>query len=837
MTAVETADMRQRATRPRARVRRLLSRGMFSATFGATVTGLLFGFVLLATPASASTPIDIRGIWAAVTSTEGSQYPQTITFVTENFKTGALAGTDTGGGAAFTVTGKISGSTVAIDVDEQGASYTSHWVGTVHSSGGKLAMIGTFTDNAGHQGGTFTATLTTPATGNGNTASTNSTSTGLGPIPSACSASTPAPTPCTYNSRDGALTFTPSVVKIGGTVVAKMVSPGGTSGGNSWAWANLSGLTAQNCSPSAETCHYLATTLTGSPGARYVVGVVNGNSVQGPWSSGQAYAVTDTTTSDGNSNYLDVRGLWEGNYVAPGGATYVNDVNFGTEDFSNGQLTGIDNGTDGATNVAGSISGRTITVTLSQPPSYVAHVVWIISADGKKLVAGGITDPTAESSFVLFRHGPPVAPSNPVTSGAGVTSGPAPITALPTPAEAFSSPARIVASAIVSIAALLFITFPANLFNKTFEENYDVIVAWWEPRLRRLRRLWRNRASTGGVENNGAGNDGNRNDGTEGNASLRRERLIFAAVVIAGAILGGLLNPKFGANSASANSFIATLLSVVTATALGAAVNIAYRRAKGYDLARHFQALPAGLAIAVACVFLSRVSDFQPGYLYGVVCGVAFAGALARNESAHLVALGHLATIVVAVAAWFLWVPVNHAAMHHTGVFPLVILDDLLASLFVGGLVGSVINLIPVRFMPGHTLASWHRGVWTAVFGAATFGMTEIVLFPSTHNHAGHAPIITIIALFIVFGGGSLAFREYFSRRAKRIELAAAAAADHNDGGDSNDDRSDDVPPPDPTAAPIRNATPTPHAQPVPTPRPDEDDQTERTPPNADPTT
>ena len=140
-------------------------------------------------------------------------------------------------------------------------------------------------------------------------------------------------------------------------------------------------------------------------------------------------------------------------------------------------------------------------------------------------------------------------------------------------------------------------------------------------------------------------------------------------------------------------------------------------------------------------------------------------------------ALGHLATIAVAVLAWFLWVPVNHSALHHPGVFPLVILDDLLASLFVGGLVGSVINLIPVRFMPGHTLASWHRGAWMAVFGVAAFGMTEIVLFPSRHNHAGHAPILTIIVLFVVFGGGSLLFREFFSHRERRLELAESAEA------------------------------------------------------------
>jgi hypothetical protein len=103
------------------------------------------------------------------------------------------------------------------------------------------------------------------------------------------------------------------------------------------------------------------------------------------------------------------------------------------------------------------------------------------------------------------------------------------------------------------------------------------------------------------------------------------------------------------------------------------------------------------------------------------------------------------------------------------------ILDDLLASLFVGGLVGSVINLIPVRFMPGHALASQHRGAWMAVFGVAAFGMTEIVVFPSRHNHAGHAPLATILVLFVLFGGGSLAFREYFSRRGELLELAAAA--------------------------------------------------------------
>jgi hypothetical protein len=745
-------------------VRGSRSRRVASCLASAALAGA--GILWTATQASASTTIDVRGSWALVSSTDGATYPQTVIWTTEDLSSGAVTGTD----GPATMTGTMNGSSLKTHGVQPG--YTWDSVGTVTKNGSNWTWSGTFTDSVGHPNGTFTATLTTPATGG----TATSASSGLGPVPQPCTATSAAGT-CTYNSRDGTLTFDPTVIEVGGTITAKMVSPTGV--GNSWSWTGLPGLTPENCAPSAVTCTYLATAVTGSPGAEYVLGAIPGGSVQGAWSSAQAYAVIASTSG---GKVLDVRGLWDGYYVAPGGAKYHNPVDFLTEDLASGALTGTDNGTDGPATISGSISGRTITATIAQPATnYSAQVTWVLSADGTKLIAGGITDPNATSAFVLFRHGAPVGGSA-VTSGAGVTSGPAPITALPTPAEAFSSPGRIVASAAISIAALLFITFPANLFNKTFEENYDVIAAWWEPRLRRFRRKplktrsdAEGSASAAGTEpaaETGAGSA----TATEAVAETNRDRWTFGIVVVAGAILGGLLNPKFGANSASVNSFIATLLAVIVGTVVGTLVGFAYRRRKKYDVARHFEALPAGLAIAALCVILSRVSDFQPGYLYGVVCGVAFAGTLKKNENGHLVALGHLATIAVAVIAWFVWVPVNHAAQHHTGLFPLVILDDLLASLFVGGLVGSVINLIPVRFMPGHTLASWHRGAWMAVFGVAAFGMTLIVVFPSRHNHAGHAPLVTILVLFVLFGGGSLAFREYFSRRDKRLELAKAGA-------------------------------------------------------------
>jgi len=282
------------------------------------------------------------------------------------------------------------------------------------------------------------------------------------------------------------------------------------------------------------TCTYLATLITGSPGSpKWILASIPGSSVQGAWTSAQAYEIVDSlpTTS---SKILDVRGLWDGYYVQPGGATYHNPVDILTENFSTGALTGTDNGIDGDATVSLTISGRTIGGTIDQPSTnYSSKVSWTLSADGTKLIAGGITDPKAPNAFVLFRHGA----TNALTSGAGVTSGPAPINALPTPSEAFSSPGRIAVSAAISIAALLFITFPANLFNKTFEENYDVIVAWWEPRLRRFRRK---------PSSTSADADGPAPDDT---AETNNDRLKFWLVVIAGAIFGGLLNPKFGATA------------------------------------------------------------------------------------------------------------------------------------------------------------------------------------------------------------------------------------------------------------------------------------------------
>jgi hypothetical protein len=336
---------------------------------------------------------------------------------------------------------------------------------------------------------------------------------------------------------------------------------------------------------------------------------------------------------------------------------------------------------------------------------------------------------------------PKASPGNP--SESSISS------ALSTPSDAFSSLGNSLVNAAITLGIILFITFPSQLFNHTFEENYDEIRAIASRRLRWLQRLRREASAS---------------------STTMRSALIFSVVVLVGAVLGGLNDPKFGFNGRSAATYLAVILAILIGVTVSALVNYAYRRARGRDVHWQFHALPAGLAVAATCVLISRLSAFQPGYLYGIIAGIAFGGALAKNEAGHSVALGSIASLLIAILAWFAWVPVHGAASSPSAGFFTVVASDVLASLFIGGLVGSVIGLLPLRFLPGGTLLSWSRAAWAVMFGIAVFGLLEVELRPqSTAAHPGKAPIVTAIILFVLFGGLSVGMRVYFNARRRRL--------------------------------------------------------------------
>jgi hypothetical protein len=100
--------------------------------------------------------------------------------------------------------------------------------------------------------------------------------------------------------------------------------------------------------------------------------------------------------------------------------------------------------------------------------------------------------------------------------------------------------------------------------------------------------------------------------------------------------------------------------------------------------------------------------------------------------------------------------------------------DDVFGSIFVGGLVGTVVGLLPLEFLPGGTLAKWRRDVWAGVFFVAMFLLIAVELRPAAGpTHHGNAPIVTAIVLFLIFGGATFWMKSYFAKRAERKVILA----------------------------------------------------------------
>ena len=72
-----------------------------------------------------------------------------------------------------------------------------------------------------------------------------------------------------------------------------------------------------------------------------------------------------------------------------------------------------------------------------------------------------------------------------------------------------------------------------------------------------------------------------------------------------------------------------------------------------------------------------------------------------RMRRVTVAALGVCTTLVLSALAWIAWIPVNAAALRPNPFLRVVLLDDLLAALFVSGLVGSFFGMMPIRGLPG----------------------------------------------------------------------------------------------------------------------------------------
>ncbi len=306
--------------------------------------------------------------------------------------------------------------------------------------------------------------------------------------------------------------------------------------------------------------------------------------------------------------------------------------------------------------------------------------------------------------------------------------------------EVSTDPLVIGANLLLAALLVLLMPFPAELFNRTLDEHYDEVLAWFGKR--------RNEAS-----------------------KARRERVraswwTLGGSIVVGAVLGGLLDPGFGWNTTTIGLVLGTLAAFVALTLVGTGTTALMLRRAQPGIGISVRALPGALLVAAACVLVSRMIGFLPGYLYGILAGVAVAVVLSKRQEGRAAATGAALAAVVGLGAWLAW-SATHPSLGSAPTLGAVAGDAALATLFIAGLEGLVFALAPMRFLAGEKVFRWNRWVWSALFGFGAFAVIHFLAHPGQGYGPleSATPFLVAGSLFAGFALVSVSFWAWFRFR------------------------------------------------------------------------
>ncbi|MEP6479838.1 MAG: Ig-like domain-containing protein, partial [Rhodoglobus sp.] len=166
--------------------------------------------------------------------------------------------------------------------------------------------------------------------------------------------------------------------------------------------------------------------------------------------------------------------------------------------------------------------------------------------------------------------------------------------------QVITNPVVIGVAAAAGLALLLFVAFPAELLNATLSEQYERI----RRRIPPVKSPWFRTLGTW----------------------LKSTPLLGALIVtFLAAFIFGFADPGFGFDVTSARLVLACFIALffvgyVASAIAGAIIGRVWRLDTGMDLK------PLGVALAVVGVVISRLLEFSPGILIGLVLGIELLG-------------------------------------------------------------------------------------------------------------------------------------------------------------------------------------------------------------------
>ena len=374
---------------------------------------------------------------------------------------------------------------------------------------------------------------------------------------------------------------------------------------------------------------------------------------------------------------------------------------------------------------------------------------------------GAAPDPSASA---LPPPGPAAAPGGapdaPGTGPGAPGNGPAPGTRdtlsspalfftsyVPPPNEVSLGLTALVGSSLLALLLLALLSLPVTIVNDTLTEHREDVaeqLAWLRRRLSVVPRLPM--------------------------ASLPAAAALVLTAM-GGAVINSLVDPGFGLNRSSAIDFVGLLSSLLLLTVVTRLCCDTFCERR-FRAASTVRVLPGFWLLALTCVLLSRSTGFRPGLILGTLAAVQVSRALNTREEGEKTAFAYLVTAGTALLAWLAYAPVTAYVERagHAG-FGMLVLQTVLATLFLGGVGGSLFGLVPLDFLDGGTLRRWNPWAWFGLFFAALLGFVHVLLRHGSRDdplleNVGYLEVL--LAVYLLCATAFWGYWRWHDRRASR---------------------------------------------------------------------
>jgi hypothetical protein len=303
------------------------------------------------------------------------------------------------------------------------------------------------------------------------------------------------------------------------------------------------------------------------------------------------------------------------------------------------------------------------------------------------------------------------------------------------------------------LVALLYL--PVMIFNKATEKNHATISGWFA----RPRALLASIAARIPFAGHPLGT--------------------LAVGIVASTALFAFVEPHFPTEEGAWQYALGMLLGfTLVSTVFFATWRWVVHRLEPQSAGRWVIYLPF-ILLAALLVVMARLAHFLPGVVLGTVAEYEPAKKLNRRTAGIRVATTYGALMILGLVAWFAWIPVTHAAEAEHASNLTLILDSMLAITFVSSLESVAFGLIPMKFLDGNELFSWHKGLWALMWGAALFWFAFVILNPalSTYGHVSDVQAIWLGLLFSSLMLVAISTWGYFRLRDARLARAERSAS------------------------------------------------------------